>query len=412
MSTNTDPPAPTSRRRPRTLAALGVLIVAALGLGGWLWLRPREAPPAPPEVDLAEADPEVVAVVTRARGRVASDPCSGQAWGRLGQVLRAHGYGTEANVCLAEAEHLDPTEPRWPYLRGLTLVLTDPGAGVPCLERAVVLCGDEPAAPRLRLAEVLLEQGRLDEVEAHLRQALRRSSHDPRVHLEFARLALGRAHWRDALEHLSFCAEDPHARKMAHALRADAWSRLGEIERARDEAKQAADLPEDVPWPDPFVQEVEDLQVGVRVRLAAAGALLRQGRPREAVALLGEIVRSRPESVPAWLQLGQVLLDLKEHGPAERAFAEAVGRAPDAVEAWFGRGCASFFLGRTREAAEDFRRAVGLKPDHVLAHFNLGQCLKQLDDPAGAAREFREALRCRPGHAPARAALRDLGQDD
>jgi cytochrome c-type biogenesis protein CcmH/NrfG len=412
MSANIGPPVPTSRRRLRTLAGLGVLVMAVLGLGGWLWLRPREVPPAPPEVDLAEADPEVAAVIVRARMRVAADPRSGEAWGRLGQLLRAHGYGAEANVCLAEAERLDPIEPRWPYLHGLTLVLTDPGAGVPCLERAVALCGDEPPAPRLRLAEVLLEQGRLDEAEAHLRQAQRRAPHAPRVHLEWARLALGRADWRGALEHLSSCVEDPHARKLAHALRADAWSRLGEVERAREEGKQAADLPEDVPWPDPFVLEVEALQVGVRVRLAAAGALLRQERPGEAVALLEEVVRSRPESVPAWVQLGQALLGLKENGPAERAFTEALGRAPDSVEGRFGRGCARFFLGRTRDAAEDFRRVVRLKPDHVLAHFNLGQCLKQLDDPAGAAREFHEALRCRPDHAPARTALRALEEKE
>jgi tetratricopeptide (TPR) repeat protein len=402
----------TTSRRWWPGATLGVLALGVLGLGSWLWLRPREVPPAPPEVDLAGADPEVVEVLTRARGRVAAGPRSGAAWGRLGQLLRAHGYGAEANTCLAEAERLDPTEPRWPYLRGLTLVLTDPGAGIPCLERAVSLCGDEPAAPCLRLAEVLLEQGRLDEAETHLRQALRRRPGDPRVHLEMARLALGRADWRGALDHLSACVEDPHARRLAHALRADAFSRLGEGERARDEGKQAAESPEDVPWPDPFVLEVEALQVGVRARLAAADALARRGRAGEAVALLEDVVRARPESGPAWLQLGQTLLELKDHGAAERAFAEAVGRVPDSVEGWFGRGCARFFLGRTREAAEDFRCAVRLKPDHALAHFNLGRCLERLDDAAGAAEEFRRALRCRPDYAPAREALRALGRND
>src|SRR5213079_2958398 len=118
---------------------------------------------------------------------------------RLGMVLRAHDFDAEANRCFEEAERLDPREPRWPYLRGQTLVLTDPEAGILCLRRAVQCCGDSPTAPRLRLAEALLEQGRLDEAQSHLEQAARR---DPRARLAWGRLALLREDWRGALAHL------------------------------------------------------------------------------------------------------------------------------------------------------------------------------------------------------------------
>jgi cytochrome c-type biogenesis protein CcmH/NrfG len=164
-------------------------------------------------------------------------------------------------------------------------------------------------------------------------------------------------------------------------------------------------LPDDQPWPDPFVQEVEQLQVGRRLALVRADALARQGRGWEAVALLEATVRGHPDAGQAWLLLGQTLVRLKDPGRAEQALSQAVRVAPETVEAWFQLGVARFFLGKPRSAADAFRETIRLKPDHALAHFNLGHCLKQAGDAVGAAAEFREALRCRPDYEAARQAL-------
>jgi tetratricopeptide (TPR) repeat protein len=318
-------------------------------------------------------------------------------------VLRAHDLGEEANLCFQEAERLDAREPRWPYLRGLTLVLTDPEEGARCLERAVERAGGEPG-PRLRLAEVLLEQGRLEEAERHLKIGLEREPGQLRARLGLARLAFAREDWRGGLAHLKG-AEGPHARKLAHTLRAEAWHRLGEAARSAAELKLAREVPDDAPWPDPFVAEVESMQVGVRAQLARADALVRQGRGDQAVALLEELVRQQPENGQAWLVLGQTLGKMKRWPPAEGALAEAVRVAPGSVEAWFQLGVARVFQGNARGAAGAFREVVRLKPDHTLGHFNLGLCLKELGDRAGAASAFRQALRCRPDYGPARKAL-------
>jgi len=403
---STTPPFPLSvLARRRTLALLGTVLALAIGTSVWVWSRWREPPPALPAINLTESDPEVRQVITRARDQVSAAPRSGPAWGRLGQVLRAHGFAVESNYCFDVAERFDPAQPRWPYLHGLTLVLTDPAAGIPCLERAVTRCDDNPPAPRLRLAEVLLEQGRLDEVEAHLRQAQRRDPEDPRILLGLGRLAFARGDWQTALDHLARCVDDVYSRKQARTLRADAHYRLGKAEQAREELKRAAQLPDDEPWPDPFVAEVEAMQVGVGVELTRASSLLHGGQPGAAVALLEDIVQRRPDSGVAWLRLGRTLLRLNDPERAEQALQEAVERTPDSVEAWFQLGCARFFLGRLGEAAGNFRRTLRLKPDHTLAHFNLGQCLKKSGASAEAAEEFRQALRCQPDYAPAREAL-------
>src|SRR5207249_71855 len=113
-------------------------------------------------VDLAGADPGVAAAVTAAQKAVERQPASAAAWGRLAMVLQAHDFRSEATRCFAQAERLDPANPRWPYHQALDLLISAPDAGLARLERAVALDGPV-SAPRLLLGEVLLAQGRGEE---------------------------------------------------------------------------------------------------------------------------------------------------------------------------------------------------------------------------------------------------------
>jgi cytochrome c-type biogenesis protein CcmH/NrfG len=314
-------------------------------------------------------------------------------------VLRAHDLGEEANLCFEQAERFDPTEPRWPYLHGLTRVLTDPVSGIGYLERAVERAGEQ-LAPRLRLVEVLLEQDRLADAERHLERAREQEPDHPRVRLGLARLAFAREDWRGGLKHLEGVPG-----KLAHTLRAQAGQRLGEQSRSSEELKLARASLADPPWPDPFVEEVERLQVGVVPLLALADELARQGRTDEAVDVLEGIVREHPENVRAWLLLGTTLSQARRFQLAERALTEAVRVNPDMVEAWFELGVARVNRRNPRGAEQAFAEVVRLKSDHTRGYFNLGLCRRELGDLAGAEKAFRRALECQPDLAPARKAL-------
>ncbi len=387
----------------------GVLLLAALlvlaGAGGWWWYG-RTSTAAPPAINLEGVDPEVADAIAAARQEVLRAPRSAASWGQLGMVLRAHSFGDEANVCFREAERLDPVEPRWPYYRGLTLVLTEPGEGLACLRRAVERLEDGTPAPRFRLVEVLLEQGLLDEAQRHLDKALARQPDHPRGRLLLARLAWARQDWKGAVAAAEGCWQDPRARKQAHLLAAEAYRRLGEASRAEAIEARARALPEDVPWPDPLVAEVDRLQVGLRVRLAQADQLAREGRGAEAVQILNGVVHDHPREADAWLLLGQVLRRQEQLGDSERALERAVALV-GSVEAWFQLGVTRVFLGKKREAADAFREVVRLKPDHARAHHNLGVSLKDIGDLEGAKKAWRDALRCQPDNAAARQALEE-----
>ncbi len=387
-------------------ALLGLALLAGLGLAVAWWRR--AAPPVPPWVDTDGADTQAIELIDSTRREVVARPRSAAAWGKLGMVLRAHGYAEESSFCFEQAERLDPAEPRWPYYRGLTLVLTEPAEGLACLRRAVARWKGGPLGPRFRLAEVLLEQGELDEAGELLEQAREEAPDHPRGHLLRARLAFARQRWKTVLAEVRGCRDDRHSRRAARLLAAEAWQRLEEPGRAEQALAEARQLPPDVPWSDPLVAEVEDLVVGRKARLALASNLERQGQVDQAVGVLEQVVEEHPRDGPAWVQLGQALRRLGRFAPAEQALERALEVGPGNVEAWFELGVVRVFLSKRDQAIEAFREAARLKPDHTLAHYNLGLCLKDAGDRATARRAFQQALRCQPDHAPSRKALAEL----
>lgn len=392
-----------ARRRWAGAAALLLFGTGIALLAGW-WLR---RVPAPPALDLAGVDPAIVQAIDKARTEVRSAPRSAAAWGRLGMVLRAHDFAAESNVCFAQAERLDATDPRWPYLHGLTVALTDRDAGVSLLERAADRCFSNPA-PRLRLAEVLILQGRLDEAERHIRMVAAAGTAEVRAQLDLARIAERRGNWQQALTHLERPAASPLARKAALAMRAEVHEQLGAVEQASADQAQAALQPDDPPWPDPMVEEVEMLKVGVEAQLALAEQRFRQGRASEALALLDETARAAPQLDTVFLALGHTLLRVNEPARAERALRHAVELAPAAAEAQFQLGNALFLQQRVASASAAFRAAICSNPAHALAHYNLGHCLLKQGDQPGAIAAFRETLRYRPNYADAHTNLGDL----
>ena len=114
-------PSPAAARTPgkfpggKWLIAGAILGVLAAGL--WLGNRPTRA--KPPAVDLSQADAAAAATIRKHLEAVTLHPESGLAWGQLGSVLRAYEFPLPASQCLAEAERLDPANPRWLYFQSL-----------------------------------------------------------------------------------------------------------------------------------------------------------------------------------------------------------------------------------------------------------------------------------------------------
>ncbi|HZY89885.1 MAG TPA: tetratricopeptide repeat protein [Gemmataceae bacterium] len=372
------------------------------------WHRGRAPAPQPPAPDLDGVDPAVAAAVEKERQAVLAAPRSAEAWGRLGQVLGAFNYRTEAIACFAEAERLAPREPRWPYFQGILLVLENADEAIPRFRRAAELCGDDPAIVRIRLNETLLTQGRLDEAEAGFRRLLAGEPDNPKAHLGLGRLAFQRERFQDSLPHLRVAAADPRTARAATLALAEVFQRLGDEAAAAQMRQRAEHLPADPPWRDPYAEESKRLHVGKRASLIQADLLFKQRRPDEAIRVLDQLTRDYPDSREPWFFLGQALFRVGDFAGAERAMRKATELAPGFAEAHNYLGACQLRQGKLPEAAAAFRKAIELKPDFALAHSNLGRCLLRQKDTAGALAAFREAVRYKPDHAGAHAELAQL----
>lgn len=384
-------------------------IVALLGVGGAAaYFLTRPTPPAVPEVDLSQADAEVAAAVTNAIERVRAEPRNGALWGRLGMVLRAHDFDTASVRAFEVAEKYDPATPKWPYLRGLTLVLIDPEAGLESLRRAVSKTSDSQIEPKLRLAEVLLDRGQVAEAEQLASAVAGRRSSDARAAFVLARVAAERGEWAGVLARTEALRGDPSAQRRATLLRADALHRLGRASEADSEATLAAGMPEDAVWDDRFVTEVMGMQVGSDVELRRGRALLAAGQFEQAAEVLERAAEKARNPTPVVLLLGRAYNGAGNATAAHRVLSDLVRANPNAVEGWFQLGVSQRLSNDTRAAVASFETVVKLKPDHTLGYYNLGHARKKLGDRRGAEEAFEAALRSRPNHEESRKALAEL----
>jgi len=351
-----------------------------------------------PEPLLDGVDPAVVRAIEKTTAAVHKSPTAARPWGRLGMTLLAHDFSADARPCFRRAAELDPDDPRWPYLDAWTRVTTDPEAAVSGLERAVELCDDRPPAPRLKLAEVLFELGRVDDATSHFRRVLRSDADHPRAHLGLARAALQSGELEASLAHLERVEMAPRARGAATLLLAQVHARLGHAELARQKRAEAAGSSEPR-WLDPYYRQVTSLRRGKKTALVQADILIGKGRHEEAVRVLERLTREYPDSLWAWILMGRAQLKLQQLDEAEDALQRALRLKPDSVEARFRLGVSLLHRKRYEDAAGCFHKAISGKPDFARAYFNLGYCLTQTNRLEPAIAAFRAAIRYEPGNA-------------
>ena len=382
----------------------GLALIVALVL----WLGGRSATVSPPEVPDPGPDRAVREAVAQARDAVRVHSRDGAGWGRLGMVFQNYDFPTEAKICFVRAEELDSHNPRWPYFHGLLLLPTDLREGIARLERAAVLCSDQPDAPRLRLVEILTETGQFDTAERHLDELLRGHPDNPVALLRLARLNDARGRVAESLALVQRCVSDPHTAKSALTLLAALKRKQGEVALADAALRQAAALLRDASWPDPFLDEARRLHVGRKGWVDEATRLTLQGNFAEALPLITRVVKEYPEAPEGWLLLGQVQLEQNDCVRAEQSVRQHLRLAPQSVNGQHKLGTALLCQERYREAADCFAAAVRLKPDFGEAHFNLGFARARAGQGREALQNFRDAIRYNPDFIDPYFTLADL----
>jgi tetratricopeptide (TPR) repeat protein len=403
------------RRASHTVKSLGrewravwiiLLVILMVGTGAF-FLLPGGTPHLP-EISTAQLDPSSASLIQQHVEAVRLAPRSGASWGKLGGILKSLEFREQALRCFEVAAKFDSTEPRWPYLHGAMLAAESPHESVTLLRRAVRLCGNEPDAPRMRLAKLLAETGQWDEARLELQALVRaKPDHAPAL-LALAGAAQARGDFVEALSFANRCTQDRRTARAAWTLVAVLHQRLGETNLARTAIEKAGTVSPDAAIPDPFEVETAEARGDPRDLSDRAQRLLQSGRLAEAGPLVTRLVKDHPDFPESWLLLGRWQLLSKEPAHAEQSIRRHLELDRTSVNGVFQLGMALLAQNRFGDAETSFRRATELKADFGPAHFNLGLALARSERKTEALACFREAIRHNPERIDSYVLLADL----
>ena len=152
---------------------------------------------------------------------------------------------------------------------------------------------------------------------------------------------------------------------------------------------------------------LQPLLIEAQVKLA--DALVKAGRPAEALAQLETVVRLDPVHRPrAWYNKGILHLQMQQPEAAADAFAEAAHLDPDLAEAHIQLGSLHLAQQRLDEAAAHFRNAILADPINPAGYGSLGVVYLQRGQNDAARRLFERVLQLDPTNQNAQALLRQL----
>lgn len=370
--------------------------VLLITLGALFTMRPRTATIPVPDVDLTQTSREVAGAISSARSNVLAEPKSADAWGELGMWLLAHQYEHEANLCLEQAERLDPRDPRWPYLFALNLAVSHRERAVEELRRALKLRDHWPVA-HLRLGELLLAQEQFGAAKQELDIAVQQDANEPRACFNLSRWFLMRGDPETAMSWAIRAARLDSDVRSIHELLATIHQRLGQRGEAEQELQWAEQSTmQEFGWHDQLAAKVLALRKDVGNQLELAQALLHDRRFEEAIQVLREGLHQSDRDVRLFVTLAQTLNQLQRSTEAGSLCQSALTRHPHSAELRFQRGVSEFQMGNVAKAERTFRETLQIKPDHALAHYNLGHVLLKLERPIEAEAEFETAAELRP----------------
>jgi tetratricopeptide (TPR) repeat protein len=263
---------------------------------------------------------------------------------------------------------------------------------------------------RLQLAEALLERQQLDEAEGLLHGEEDKPEYRLRVAYDLGLIALARDDRPAATKYLELAGQSPVVQQRAAALLATLARARGDQPAAVRYENVSTAAPSGMRWPDPFLHEVVDLQVGQGGVRARAQRMEEEGRYDEAADLLLELARTQP----AARTLTEAGMNFTRAGRIDRALPllrEAVRLAPDSPQARYNLALTLFTQAekenvRTPGAAEvraafeevvqHASRAAELKPDYGMAYLFWGLSLKHLGRTGAAVEPLRKGVAARP----------------
>ena len=389
-------------------------------------------PPAPVELAATEGmDEEILNLVGGALKEVKLEPNESGLRVELALIYEANEIWDEANAAWAHAITMTEEQVEGVdlgvlvYHRALCLRQTGDIEAATELMHSATRLSPKLAAAQYEVARLYLGGGELEEAEASFKRAslLAPNSPDPIAGLAF--VCLGRDEFIEA-ETLSrrALALDPNL-KRAHyglGLALRGLGRLSEAERELTLGLGATGRK----LADPLSKKAQSYKTGYQSKISRAVSMVGAGDPAGAVRILAplllthsedeallnnlavaytqvgahekarevllQLIKIKPESFPAYINLTAAELELGLNAEALKHGEAAVRYGPEVAKSRLVRARAYMFYGRWNEAYSDLKRAVQIQAADSLHHYLLGEVCQELSRHEEALRAFEQAL--------------------
>jgi len=317
------------------------------------------------------------------------------------QLLDSHAFTAleAAEACYREAQRLDPSDHRWPYLRGFGEETRGDHEAAAVSYRAALAIepGLVPAIQRLAQSEI--ERGRPDEASALWHRALELRPGFPPALYGLGVLALEGGDAGAGADYLERAvAAEPGAGRGHYSL-AMAWRRLGDEERAAQHFAQASHT--DFPFDDPLVRELAYLPAGSAALVQQGLIAVQAGEFAAAATVFGRAIEADPTNLEARKHLALAHVDAGQFEEAEAAYEELLALHPGEAPAHFEFGQLLANRGEPAEAIRHLTRATELAPDYKQAHYQLALLLDRAGRPLEALQRYDRVLELDPAYAEA-----------
>ncbi len=276
------------------------------------------------------------------------------AYGELGQLYVLYDLALAAEAALGNAIQLAPEVPRWRYLLATVHQLDNRLEAAAAGFRSVLELDPGDVAARLRLADVLLRAGRLDDADRMFEDATASPSGRAAALYGLGRVAIARGQPGLAAERFAAALTEQPAASILHFHLGQAHRALGDEERARYHFANRGD--QEVIFPDPIALELQQLAGGV-------GALL---------------------------SLGRISLAMGELEVAQQRFEAALEVDPDSSSALKNLASLLQRRGELERALELYERAAAVQPDDAALRFFVARMIDDLVVVASDPRTARE----------------------
>ena len=130
-------------------------------------------------------------------------------------------------------------------------------------------------------------------------------------------------------------------------------------------------------------------------------ALVRKGRPEDAILVFEKAIAIKPDYADAYHNMGVAYGELGQHAEAIAACKKAFAIRSGFADAYYNMGISHSALRQYTEAIAAYKKAVAIKADYAEAYYNMGLAYNNLGRFAEAIAAYTEFIAIEPDYADA-----------